>query len=349
MNLFLMYTRSLLFGILLFLVLQLNAKTTTWLGGGGTWDVPTAWSDGLPLPGDSAIISGVGSNVVILSGTIVHLAYLKIADEATLLIENAALLEVYNTVTNGLIIRDGSTLTNRGSISIPRSGNRGIHMVSGTLINEDYISVDSSSTALSMQVLSMLENNGEIYLKNGFFGLFIITESSVENNGFIDVSQCTQSLDVRHECFLENQNIISVSEGTSTGFYIYGEVVNNGSIFISDMLGQSSIAMQSDSFSCCDTFYIGRITNNGLIDIDDVGGDGVHCAASTTFFNLGAIRVTDCSGKGILLRSLARFRVDSGGELVVTASSDPITIEQECDFIVEIGGIVDASMLDTTN
>ena len=63
---------------------DVSVKTTTWIGGGGTWEVPTACSDGLPSPGDSAIISGWGSNVVMLSGTTVHLAYLKITDEATL-------------------------------------------------------------------------------------------------------------------------------------------------------------------------------------------------------------------------------------------------------------------------
>lgn len=331
--------------------LDLLAKTTTWVGGAGDWDVAASWSDGLPNAFDSAIISGSGSDVVIPGGTFVHIAYVNINNGAMLTIENGGLLEIYNSVTYGIYVQgQGSVVTNRGLLSVSKSGSRGVHVVSNAkVVNEGVITVDSSSYGISLLTEASMENSGEIFIENGFWGIIVVDDSTVENDGLIDVSKCAYSIDIRHVCYFENRDTISIKDGTSIGLVSFGELVNAGSISIQNMEDQADYAMLNDSFGCCDTFYIGKITNSGLIEITNSDSDGLVCKPSTTFFNFGEMHITNCSEMGIVLETLARLRVEIGGELTVSSIGDPLVVEDECDFVVRLGGVFDTSLVDESN
>lgn len=341
--------RILLFVVSLLLITEVSAKTTTWQGGAGNWSVSASWSDGLPALGDSAIISGVGSDVIFPNGLIATIEYLEVKSGATLLIESGSILAIKNDITYGLYLNDG-TVTVQGLLSIPKSDLRGIHAISAsTVINEGKIVIDSTYYGISLSQASSLENTGDIIIENSSWGIIAISESTVENDGLIDITKCAYSIDIRHVCYFENRDSVCVRDGSIMGLKSYGEVVNNGYMSIANMDGPGDYAILNDSFGCCDTAYIGTMTNNGMIEITNSEGDGLVCQPSTTFFNFGEMYISDCAQRGILLEPLARLRVEDGGMLTVSSSDAPLDVGDESNFVVRLGGTFDASIIDGSN
>ncbi len=339
--------RTLLITISVCIVFEVTAKTTSWLGGAGSWSVSTSWSDGLPALGDSAIISGVGSDVILPTTFIVTVEYLEIHDGATLVIESGALLAVKSDVTEGIWLDDGGTITVQGLLSIPKSGSHGIFSDGNSnIINEGTISIDSTTYGIFLTVESSLQNSGDIFVENSSYGLVAIAESTVENDGLIDISRCSYSLDFRHVCYFENRDSVCIRNGLIIGLTSFGEVVNNGSISMINMENPGFYAIQNDSFSCCDTIYIGTMTNNGTIEITNCDGDGLVCQPSTTFFNFGEIHITNCDERGIMLEPLAQLRVEDGGILTVSSLEEPLEIGDGSNFVVRLGGTFDASIIE---
>lgn len=330
-------------------VSDLSGKTTTWIGGAGNWSVSTNWSDGLPALGDTAIISGVGSDVIFPNGLIVTIEYLEVKSGATLVIESSSILAIKNDITYGLYLNDG-TVTVQGLLSIPKSDLRGIQAISAsTVINEGKIVIDSTYYGISLSQASSLENTGDIVIENSSWGIIAISESMIENDGLIDITKCAYSIDIRHVCYFENRDTVCIRDGSVMGLKSYGEVVNNGFISIVNMEDPGDYAILNDSFGCCDTVYIGTMTNNGMIEIRDSEGDGLVCEPSTTFFNFGEMQISDCAERGILLKPLARLRIEDGGTLTVSSSDAPLDVGDESDFVVRLGGVFDASIIDGSN
>lgn len=332
------------------LLTEVSAKTTTWLGGAGSWSLSSSWSDGLPGSGDSVSITGVGSDVIFPNGLIVTIEYLEIKSGASLVIESGSILAINGSITFGVFLNDG-TLTIQGLLSIPKSGTRSIEAVSAsTVINEGKIAIDSTNYGIVLSQASSLDNSGEIGIKNASYGLLTISESRIENDGLIDITKCAYSIDIRHVCYFENRDSVCVRDGSIMGLKSYGEVVNNGSISIINMEDPGGFpAILNDSFGCCDTFYIGTITNNGLIEVNDCDGHGLVCEPSTTFFNFGEMYISDCAQRGIWLEPLARLRVEDGGILTVSSSDPPLDVGDESEFVVRLGGTFDASIIDGSN
>lgn len=330
----------------LFLILATSvtyAKTTQWASGiVGNWDEPTFWSNGLPSTGDSAIISGIGSVVTIPSGVFVHVEYVKVETVATLIIENGALLEIYNQGPYGIYIDLATQLVNRGLLSIEYATATGIYVEAhSSVVNEGTITIDSCFTGLEIINNSSLDNTGEIFVQNSTIGLVTLDQSTVQNDHLIDFERCTYTIENRHECYFENNDSISIKKGLTRGLTNSAEVVNNGSISILDMDDLAKYAILNDSISCCDTFYLGKITNNGVIEILESKSDGLFCRSSSRFFNFGKMDISDCNGKGVILEPLARLRVSNGGELTVRSIDDPMDIQEDADFEVESGGLLD--------
>lgn len=319
------------------------AKTTKWTQGAvGYWDVPTFWSNGLPSTGDSAIISGIGSEAIIPNGVFVHVGYVEVENEATIAIDNGALLEIYNKETHGIYIDGAGRLINRGLLSIEYAGSSGIRAVShSTVENEGTIAVDSCSTGFSIGDNSSLTNVGEIFVVNSYYGILSLGTSTIQNDSLMDFERCHVSIENRHESYFENADSISIKKGLLKGLTGFGEVVNNGSISILEMDDLAEYAVLNDSFTCCDTFYLGKITNNGLIEILDSDCDGLLCRPSSRFFNFGKMDISECDGKGVILEPLARLRVSDGGELTVRSIDDPMEVQEEADLEVESGGLLD--------
>lgn len=340
--------------LLIFLIVTgisgISAKTTSWLGGAGSWALSTSWSHGLPASGDSVIISGAGSDVIFPNGLITTIEYLEVKSGATLVIESGSILAINSEITYGLYLNDG-TVTVQGLLSIPKSYLRGIQAISASkVINEGKIVIDSTYYGISLLQASSLENTGDIVIENSSWGIIAISESIVENDGLIDISKCEYSIDIRHVCYFENRDSVCIHDGSIMGLKSYGEVVNNGSISIINMEDPGGFpAILNDSFGCCDTFYIGTITNNGLIEVKDCEGDGLVCEPSTTFLNFGEMYISDCAQRGILLESLARLRVEDGGILTVSSSDAPLDVGEESEFVVRLGGTFDASIIDGSN
>ena len=339
----------LLLVVSLFLMTEVSAKTTTWQGGAGNWSVAASWSNGLPASGDSAIISGAGSDVIFPNGFIVTIGYLEINNGATLVIENGSILAINTDVAYGLHLDDGQ-ITVQGLLSIPNSGSRGIHGIhASSVINQGIISIDTTDYGISLSQASTLDNSGDIVVKNASYGLIAISESRIENDGLIDITKCAYSIDIRHVCYFENRDSVCVRDGSIVGLKSYGEVVNNGYMSIANMDGPGDYAILNDSFGCCDTAYIGTMTNNGMIEITNSDGDGLVCEPSTTFFNFGEMYISDCAQRGIFLEPLARLRVEDGGILTVSSSDAPLDVGDESNFVVRSGGTFDASIIDGSN
>lgn len=339
--------------LLLGIVSHLHAKTTTWIGGVGNWDVAGNWDMGVPTKVDSAVIRFRSDTVTIQTGTAAEVKNLDIrgtlhllstaVDSATLVmgdavvnsdgislfgsLNNAGVIEIYNSTGNGIILR--GSLVNTGRIYVSDAYGAGIVAYEGTLTNHTQIVLDTCTVGLDIEK-SIAHNHGTIKVNSSEIdGMRIFAESEMTNHtlGIIVINGVSQrGLEVRANALLENEGTLRLKNTQEIGFDNAGMFINSDSLILDNTsLDPIWAGLQNGSIFINESSGIVQVTNSFHTAIKNV--------SMGTFTNYGKIIVDDCLESGFINLADASFTNFAGSSLEITQVVDcPLQIDENSVF-----------------
>lgn len=225
----------------IFSITQLNGSVTNWVGGSGDWSDATMWDAGVPMAGDSAIISQPGSVVTVDIDPAVA-RHIFIAFDAILDISSTAQLLVGSNTgnTNAMGIFNQGKVDNNGKLKI-KGTSIGV-LNQGIFINDGRLTLDDNSSHGFWDLISFT-NTGTLEIsKHSDHGLQV--NGATTNSGTI-----TSSSNILVIQKMTNSGTITIDANNITrdAFDVVDTLLNSGDIFIKNSSGNIISALSVGS------------------------------------------------------------------------------------------------------
>lgn len=230
---------------------------------------------------------------------------------------NKGTANIFNA-PNGISIL--GNFENEGDCTIDAAGN-GHHLLElGSMTNEGALIVRNSLLALKCSAQHI--NEGTMTIQNCTDGIYAGKDSNIQNNGRMTLENIAKVGLKNNRVFTNDGSLIFKNIGLPDSS---GIAISNERIIVP--LGPSSSVI-----------YPGNIINNSSIFISDVKGTAIEVLEYSTFLNLGTVWIQDATDSGLIGLPVSSFKVADDSILVIRSIGTSLEIQQNGFFEVAVGG-----------
>lgn len=307
------------------------------------WHSSANWiGNVVPTLTDSVFITGGSSvfntEVEISNNTAVR--HITIDEYCKLTTSPSTILEVTDASGDAIRIEENGTFLNKGTANVFNAPN-GIYVL-GNFENEGDCIIDAAGNGVHLQEPGSMLNEGTLLIRNSLLALRCsaqyINEGTMNIQDCTDGIFADKDSNIKNIGSMTLDGIAKVGLRNNRGFTNDGSL-----IFKNIGNPDSGIAISNERIIIplgpgSSVVYSGDIINNATIFITDVKGTAIVALERSTFLNLGTVWVQDATDSGLVGLPVSKFDVADDSFLIIRSIGTPLEIQQNCFFEVAVGG-----------